>query len=99
MRRNQIVAITLCSLAGLAYANRSANAGWFGSGNYEECVLEKMKGQLPYMVKTARDACRLKFPCNDKFLVAYQKCMDQLAHGESADEICAESASQFCSNP
>ena len=99
MRRNQILNITFFSLACLGYSNRITNAGWFGPSNYEECVLEKMKGQLPYMVKTARDACRLKFPCNDKFLVAYQKCMDQLAHGESAGEICAESASQFCSNP
>jgi hypothetical protein len=31
MRRNQILAITLCSLTCLGYPNRSANAGWFGS--------------------------------------------------------------------
>ena len=49
MNRNQTLAITLCSLACLGYSTRSANAGWFGPSNYDECVLEKMKGQKWFM--------------------------------------------------
>ena len=55
---NQILVIMFCSLARLGYANTSANAGWFGPSNYEECVLEKMKGQSPYLLKT--DSRRLR---------------------------------------
>ena len=62
MNRNQTLAITLCSLACLGYSTRSANAGWFDPSNYEECVLENMKGQGRYMFPTAREACLLKFP-------------------------------------
>ncbi len=67
MRRNRILAITFCALACLGYPKRSANAGWFGPGNYHECVLEKMKGQSPYMLETAQSACELEFPCPDKY--------------------------------
>lgn len=69
MRRNQILVITLCSFASLWYSNKSANAGWFGPSNYEECMLEKLKegrGQATYLVEDyAKTACRLKFPCAD----------------------------------
>lgn len=34
----------------------------FGPDNYEECVLEKMKGQNKSMIHTARKACEKKFP-------------------------------------
>lgn len=40
----------------------NAIAGIFGASNYEECVLEKMKGQDRWMLGTARDACFKKFP-------------------------------------
>jgi hypothetical protein len=61
MRCNQILAITFCSLACLGYPNRSANSGWFGPANYDECMLEKMKGQGYYMAEIAKETCRLKF--------------------------------------
>jgi hypothetical protein len=38
-----------------------ANADWFGPDNYEECVLEKMKGQPKEMMWTAQTACEKKF--------------------------------------
>jgi hypothetical protein len=90
MRRNQILAITLCSLACLGYANTSANAGWFGPSNYEECMLEKMKDQSPYMLKTAQDACRAKFKDDskevslDQRLIQFNWCMDE----QTAKQIC-----------
>lgn len=37
-------------------------AGLFGPTNYEECVLDKMKGQDRWMLSTAREACYIKFP-------------------------------------
>ncbi len=37
-------------------------AGWFGPNNYDDCVLEKMKGQDKSMLYTARKACEKEFP-------------------------------------
>jgi hypothetical protein len=90
MRRTQILAITFCSLACLGYANTSANAGWFGPSNYEECVLEKMKGQQGYMLKTAQDACQAKFKDESKEVLLDQRliqanwCLDE----QTKKEIC-----------
>lgn len=53
---------TLLIVAGLMIS-LPAYAGWFGPSNYEECVLNKMKGQKADIEDTARDACRIKFPC------------------------------------
>lgn len=39
-----------------------ASASLFGPDNFEECVLEKMKGQNSNLLKTAKDACRKAFP-------------------------------------
>jgi hypothetical protein len=37
-------------------------AGILGPSNYEECVLDKMKGQSPNLLSTARSACLKNFP-------------------------------------
>lgn len=37
-------------------------AGIFGPSSFEECVLEKMKGQQQSMLRWAQDACLKKFP-------------------------------------
>lgn len=39
-----------------------AYAQFFGPKNFEECVLEKMKGQAPNMISIARAACLKQFP-------------------------------------
>lgn len=39
-----------------------AIAGWFGPDNYEECMLEKMKGQDKSMRGVANNACLAMFP-------------------------------------
>ncbi len=62
MGRSQIVAVTFCSLTCLGYANMSAHAGWFGPSNYQECLLEEMRGQSPYMLPSAAAVCNRKFP-------------------------------------
>lgn len=46
----------------LAVLPCSVNAGWFCPENYEDCVLEKMKGQDKSMISVARKACEKKFP-------------------------------------
>ena len=43
MTHNQVWSFTFCSLAWLGFAKQSADAGWFGPGNYAECMLEKLK--------------------------------------------------------
>ena len=39
-----------------------AAAGFFGADNYEECMLDKMKGQERHMKSLAKKACEIKFP-------------------------------------
>ena len=47
----------------LLAAASAANAwGIFGPSNYEECVVEKMKGQDKSMVWRVEEACEVKFP-------------------------------------
>ena len=52
-----------------------AEAGWFGPDNYEECVLDKMKGQDRGMLPTAEKACEKQFPFEKK-LFRYQGNID-----------------------
>jgi len=41
----------------------SAQAGWFGPKNYDECILENMKGvTLKEAVWAIQNSCRAKFP-------------------------------------
>lgn len=40
----------------------SAWCGLFGPSNYDECVLDKMKGQLVSMRLHAENACEISFP-------------------------------------
>ena len=49
------------SAALLLFATNS-QAGIFGPDNYEECVLDKMKGQAKSLIFIARKACEKKFP-------------------------------------
>jgi hypothetical protein len=46
----------------LLFGSSFAQAGWFGPSNYDECVLERMKGQAPNLISTARSACIQAFP-------------------------------------
>jgi hypothetical protein len=62
VRRNQILAIAVCAFACLLYSNKSTTAGWFGPSNYDECVLDEIKGQPAYMYFQAHLACQAKFP-------------------------------------
>lgn len=50
-------------------------AGWFGPDNYEDCVLEKMKGQDRAMIYTARKACEKQFPF-EKELYGYKNNLE-----------------------
>ena len=36
--------------------------GWFGPDNFEECVLENMKGQDKFLISMARKNCEKQFP-------------------------------------
>ena len=53
--------ITFALLGGVLTAT-SSFAGVFGPSNFEECVLDKMKGQAPNMMYMARAACLKAFP-------------------------------------
>lgn len=52
----------------------TAQAGWFGPSNYQECVLDKMKGQPMYLLQTAEDACMKSFPRSSECYVEKDKC-------------------------
>ena len=58
----QIKKIISFVLLFLFFVSFNVNAGIFGAANYEECVLEKMKGQTVQLLGVARDACRQAFP-------------------------------------
>lgn len=58
--KNYVLAVILLLEIPIAYA------GLFGASNFEECVLEKMKGQQPNLLGTARDACRIAYPLPPK---------------------------------
>jgi hypothetical protein len=96
MGRNLIPAITFCSLACLAYANTSAKAGWFGPSDYNECVLQKMKGQSQYMFEIASTACFYQFACNAKFKHEFGQCLTDFPILGS--QYCAGQASHYCND-
>lgn len=56
MRNKLLYIVLLLSFPSISYA------GWFGPDNYEECMLERMKGQLKNMVSIAGKSCRNDFP-------------------------------------
>lgn len=52
--------ITVITLLGISFA---AAAGWFGESNYDDCILENIKGaQNPEAVSAVKQDCRTKFP-------------------------------------
>ena len=57
VRFGSLALITLLTVISLP-----AHAQFFGPKNFEECVLEKMKGQAPNMISIARSACLKQFP-------------------------------------
>ncbi|MGD9670758.1 MAG: hypothetical protein AB7U75_17220 [Hyphomicrobiaceae bacterium] len=62
MAKANYLAVMLGVFLSLNFLGTEANAGLFGPGNYEECVLENMKGQQQFMLETVRQACRKRFP-------------------------------------
>ena len=62
---SKISALFVTTILALAMSN--AHAFWFGTdeekpSNYEECLLDVMKGQERIMLRTAKVACEKKFP-------------------------------------
>lgn len=53
--------IVIIFIGGLL-ANSNSISGVFWPSNYEECVLDKMKGQAPNMLHIAKAACLKAFP-------------------------------------
>jgi hypothetical protein len=96
MWRNQILAITFCSFACVGYANTSAYAGWFGPSDYNECMLQKMKGQPEYMLDIAATACAYQFACNDKFKAEFGQCVDGLPAPGAV--YCMREAFHYCND-
>jgi hypothetical protein len=68
MSHAQVLAVALC--LGVGLTNNSANAGWFGPRNFEECVIDKMDGKASYLLPTVRGLCDKLFPCekDEKYL-------------------------------
>jgi len=54
--------LTITGVLMAAFNSPPVNAQFFGPKNYEECMLEKMKGQAPNMASIASRACLQSFP-------------------------------------
>ena len=55
--------ITLGLVLGLSFVSAPSGAGWFGPSNFEECILDGMKGISSNLAAEAvARACRSKFP-------------------------------------
>lgn len=52
----------------LVFVPVTVHAGFFGADNYEDCVLEKMKGQNKLMIRIAQKSCEKKFPYEKELL-------------------------------
>jgi hypothetical protein len=63
--QRQISAVTFSFLACIGYTTTGAHAGWFGPSDYQECILDTMKGRPMYMMETAKHSCEQQFPCVD----------------------------------
>lgn len=83
----KLLASLLC--IGLSLACEITEAAWFGPSNHEDCVLEKMKGQPPAMLPTARAACARQFPPEEALIegVNYRKGQLELEWETSSDEV------------
>lgn len=64
--------ISLATLLIVGFASEpntaSAQTGFFGPKNFDECVLKRMKGQNDRMLGHARSACRKEFPTARKLI-------------------------------
>jgi hypothetical protein len=59
--------MSLFLLAAMVFARPVVSyAGWFGPDNFEECMLEKMKGQNSSMEFTAHKACAKLFKLEEE---------------------------------
>jgi hypothetical protein len=47
----------------------SVSAGWFGPDNYEDCLLQKMKGQSRLMYPTVARLCKKRFHVEERIPV------------------------------
>ena len=62
------------------FARGSAHAGWFGPNNYEDCILENIKGVTQTQaIGTIKNACRSKFPQD---CYAWKKSMSRYKLGQ-----------------
>jgi hypothetical protein len=68
-----------------------ANIGWFGPGNFQECMLEKMKGQPPNMSTFVYKACNEQFPCggadSKSFWKELNSCMEKSDYSDACGQI------------
>jgi len=71
-------------LISLAAASQ-ANAGWLSPDTYDECVLERMKGQAKAMIYHARNACELEFPYEKK--LQYMDDLIDYAWGVDSESV------------
>lgn len=53
-------------------------AGWFGPSDYDECVLEKMKGQSKSVLPHARKYCKSKFQNTSDKKISVDEFLDRL---------------------
>jgi hypothetical protein len=67
----------------------SAQAGWFSYDSYEDCMLDRMKGQSTMMYQAAQKDCKKRFDVEDEitYLRDQMKRNWEYDHGELTIEI------------
>jgi hypothetical protein len=79
-----------------------ASAGWFGPSNYDECILDEMKGRPQYMMGAVKTDCRAKFctfvaPTNEQNVESeqnYNRCIEEKGMSDINRYICSYSKIQ-----
>jgi hypothetical protein len=75
-------------------SEQECERGMVWSEHYDECMLDKMKGQPWNMGEIVAKACMIQFACNDNAKAEFIKCMHDSPN--FGTHSCGEIASVYC---
>lgn len=97
MTIDRMVAIAVCGLVCVLYSYKHAAAGWFGPSNYNECLIDKMKGQNALMMPRAAAECLTQFACNAEARNDFRQCLERaLVIDAISVDTCSTEAAKYC---
>jgi hypothetical protein len=75
-----------------------AKAGWLSYDDFNDCMLDKMKGQNLLAAPRANTYCILYFACNSSFKKVFNECLTNSGSAWIYDiESCQANAAKECS--